>query len=238
MKYLSLLLLLVANFAFAQQQTVNIGAVADDGTGDPARTAFDKLNDNDTELYTRTATLATVTDDNVYVANGSAIQAKTVPDCTDTGGNHLNYTQSSNSFSCGTSGDGSGQTTGVVTMDFTTSFVGSVDADFRWTLTGTVVTLQPTEIITGTSDSTVFASTNNLPANILPARNVLVVGLMGQNNGSGLTQACVEISSSGAMNFGQNVSAGDCASTAWTNSGTKEMFDLSAGFPVFIWTTN
>ena len=30
--------------------TVNIGTVAEDGTGDPARTAFDKLNTNDTNL--------------------------------------------------------------------------------------------------------------------------------------------------------------------------------------------
>lgn len=35
--------------------------------------------------------------------------AKTVPDCQDTGGNHLNYTQSSDAFSCGiTGGTGSG----------------------------------------------------------------------------------------------------------------------------------
>lgn len=33
------------------QQTINIGAAANDGTGDPARTAFGKVNDNFTELY-------------------------------------------------------------------------------------------------------------------------------------------------------------------------------------------
>src|SRR6185295_3088245 len=33
------------------KQTVNIGTVANDGTGDPLRTAFDKLNDNFDELY-------------------------------------------------------------------------------------------------------------------------------------------------------------------------------------------
>ena len=33
------------------QQTINIGTVANDGTGDPLRTAFDKVNDNFTELY-------------------------------------------------------------------------------------------------------------------------------------------------------------------------------------------
>ena len=34
--------------------------------------------------------------------------AKTIPDCTDTGGNHLNFTQSTDAFSCGTSGGGGG----------------------------------------------------------------------------------------------------------------------------------
>lgn len=33
------------------QQTINIGTSANDGTGDPLRTAFDKVNDNFTELY-------------------------------------------------------------------------------------------------------------------------------------------------------------------------------------------
>ena len=33
------------------QQTINIGTVANDGTGDPLRTAFDKVNDNFNELY-------------------------------------------------------------------------------------------------------------------------------------------------------------------------------------------
>lgn len=34
------------------QQTIGIGTVANDGTGDPIRDAFDKCNDNFTELYT------------------------------------------------------------------------------------------------------------------------------------------------------------------------------------------
>ena len=33
------------------QQTINIGTTANDGTGDPLRIAFDKVNDNFTELY-------------------------------------------------------------------------------------------------------------------------------------------------------------------------------------------
>ncbi len=33
-------------------QSINIGSAANDGTGDPLRTAFDKINDNFTEIYT------------------------------------------------------------------------------------------------------------------------------------------------------------------------------------------
>lgn len=35
------------------KQTINIGTVANDGTGDPLRTAFDKANDNFTEVYSK-----------------------------------------------------------------------------------------------------------------------------------------------------------------------------------------
>lgn len=35
------------------QQIINIGAVANDGSGDPLRTAFTKTNDNFTQLYER-----------------------------------------------------------------------------------------------------------------------------------------------------------------------------------------
>ena len=34
------------------QQVINIGAAANDGTGDPLRDCFDKINDNFSELYT------------------------------------------------------------------------------------------------------------------------------------------------------------------------------------------
>lgn len=50
--------------------------------------------------------LTTTTDDNVIVGNGSVYQSKAVPDCDDTGGNHLNYDTGTNAFSCGTSGGG------------------------------------------------------------------------------------------------------------------------------------
>jgi hypothetical protein len=38
------------------QQTINVGAAANDGLGDPIRTAFIKCNDNFTQLYARVQT--------------------------------------------------------------------------------------------------------------------------------------------------------------------------------------
>jgi hypothetical protein len=53
------------------------------------------------------------TDDTVLVGNGTGFDLKTVPGCTDTGGNHLNYTQSTNTFSCGTTDAHVGTVTSV-----------------------------------------------------------------------------------------------------------------------------
>lgn len=44
--------------------------------------------------------LTSASDDTTLISSGSAWQAKTIPDCTVTAG-HLNYTQSTNTFSCG-----------------------------------------------------------------------------------------------------------------------------------------
>jgi|CXWL01.1.fsa_nt_gi hypothetical protein len=67
--------------------------------------------------------------DQLLVSDSTAAATwRSVPDCTDTGGNHLNYTAASNTFSCGTSGGGSGYNlieedgtplTARTTIDFT-----------------------------------------------------------------------------------------------------------------------
>jgi hypothetical protein len=48
--------------------------------------------------------LTSAADDNVMVGDSSTWESKAVPDCDDTGGNHLNYDTGTNTFSCGTSG--------------------------------------------------------------------------------------------------------------------------------------
>ena len=62
------------------QQTINIGDVANDGQGDPLRTAFTKTNDNFTELYNtvggsvfKIPSLTTAQIANVSAANGDMV---------------------------------------------------------------------------------------------------------------------------------------------------------------------
>jgi hypothetical protein len=55
------------------------------------------------------------TDDNIAIGNGTTWQLKAIPDCTDASGNHLNYTASSNSLSCGTTSSGGSGITGLTT---------------------------------------------------------------------------------------------------------------------------
>lgn len=51
---------------------------------------------------------STAADDTIPVSDGANWAAKAVPNCTDTGGNHLNYTAATNAFSCGTTASGGG----------------------------------------------------------------------------------------------------------------------------------
>ena len=57
------------------KQVVNIGNSANDGAGDPLRTAFDKINDNFTELYTASPVTSQITQEgnkiNTNVSNAN-----------------------------------------------------------------------------------------------------------------------------------------------------------------------
>ena len=71
------------------QQTINIGTTANDGTGDPLRTAFDKVNDNFTELYTDDAgdvgSIIAGTGISVDQATGNVTVTNSDPNATHTG---------------------------------------------------------------------------------------------------------------------------------------------------------
>ena len=52
------------------QQNINIGSAANDGTGDPLRTAFDKINDNFTEIYGATTEANDILEDSTPQLGG------------------------------------------------------------------------------------------------------------------------------------------------------------------------
>jgi len=76
----------------------------------------------------------------VITSANTTATAKAIPDCTDTGGNHLNFTQSTDAFSCGTSGSGTGllsttsyQTQAFMQDEFCSNLAAS---DLGWTANG------------------------------------------------------------------------------------------------------
>ena len=122
------------------KQTINIGTTANDGTGDPLRTAFDKVNSNFTELYnddagdvnsvnagtgisvdqttgdvtvTNTGTLDTTTDNGATTTNSITV-----------GGLHVNSTGAVE-MPTGTDGERPSAVTGMFRFNTTnTSFEG------------------------------------------------------------------------------------------------------------------
>jgi hypothetical protein len=66
MKKLLLLIYFLPWLAISQQQTINIGTTANDGTGDPLRSAMQKINENFTESYANILTAATSSGTNTY----------------------------------------------------------------------------------------------------------------------------------------------------------------------------
>src|SRR5437773_9450679 len=74
------------------------------------------------------------------VSNGSAWQAKALPNSTDTGGNHLNYTTATNAFSCGTSGGGGG-TPASPSTSIQFNNAGSFGGDAGFTIDPTVLNI-------------------------------------------------------------------------------------------------
>ncbi len=71
------------------KQTINIGTTANDGTGDQLRSAFDKVNDNFTELYSDDAgdvgSIVAGTGISVNQATGDVTVTNSLPNATHTG---------------------------------------------------------------------------------------------------------------------------------------------------------
>ena len=132
------------------KQTVNLGSSANDGTGDPLRTAFDKINDNFDELYLYstatsgnniTITANTIASDNT---NGNIII-----DPNGTGrlvlatGSELRFTDHTDNAVLRVDSDGDVQMSSALTFDGTDlATTGSISVNSRLKFTNNIISTQ------------------------------------------------------------------------------------------------
>lgn len=112
------------------QQIVNVGGSANDGTGDPLRTAFTKINNNFTELYTTGAAGANfnLTDNDIAATNSNG-NIRLVPNGS---GKVIAVDDSitiSSSRTITTATGSAGDTTGMVAWDSNYVYVCVADYD-------------------------------------------------------------------------------------------------------------
>jgi len=120
------------------KQTINIGTSANDGTGDPLRTAMDKTNDNFTELYNgaggvadgavTTAKLADDAVDSAKIADGAIDTVHIADDNVTFAKIENRYTAKSTTSS--TSGTVSIDWSAATTFEFTASLTGATTISF------------------------------------------------------------------------------------------------------------
>lgn len=120
------------------KQVIGIGTTANDGTGDPIRTAFDKTNDNFTELYNGAGgvadgavTTAKLADDNVTFAKLEDRYTAKVDITTYTGAVSIDW-------SAGTTFKMGSSLTGAIEFDFTNFKQGQVITFYNLTGSQTI----------------------------------------------------------------------------------------------------
>ena len=163
------------------RQAINIGSSANDGTGDPLRTAFDKINDNFIELYGTDNDINTL-DANLNVNNFQITTGVTNGDITVTPNGtgsiklgamkFVGTTMSSDDSTQITIAENI-QTTGTLTVDGATTLASTLGVTGAATLSSTlgvsgVTTLTTTNIDNLTIQDNIISSASNADINITP----------------------------------------------------------------------
>jgi hypothetical protein len=175
--------------------------------------------------------VTTAGDDTTLVGNGSAWVPASLPDCADSDGQHLNYSRSSNSFSCGSSAVVT-ETTGTFTATFDTGFTVPQTQTFVWTKVGSIVVLRSTTQMTGTSNATsVVTSGTPVPAALRPVALTSFNSVPGTNNGSA-APACIRILVGGGLQYGLTDAGNVCQPLAWSTTGAKAIYGSTFTYSV------
>lgn len=149
--------------------------------------------------------LAAAADDTAMISSGSAWEAKAVTNCTDTGGNHLNYTASTNSFSCGTSSGGGALTLLKANSGTSTNATNPTNVD---TVSISGLTANDTLVVYVNATSVTQATGAMVVANTTDGVNLLVV------EGSSIVAGTGRI----AQGFSRQSQAGVTAVHSWGQS--------------------
>lgn len=120
------------------KQTINIGTSANDGTGDPLRTAMDKTNDNFTELYDGAGGVADGAVTTAKLADDAVDSAKITDGAIDTvhiADDNVTFDKIENRYTAkveksDTSGAVSIDWSAGTTFEFTASLTGALELDF------------------------------------------------------------------------------------------------------------
>ena len=143
------------------QQTINIGTSANDGTGDPLRTAFGKVNDNFTELYSDDAGDV----GSIIAGTGVAVDQATGDVTVSLADDGVSYAKMANEFTTAATISASDvdfssaavftkTISGTTALTFSNVQTGMVK-DLVITGTGTLALPASVKTITGTYDGTV-----------------------------------------------------------------------------------
>jgi trimeric autotransporter adhesin len=124
------------------KQSIGVGSSANDGNGDPLRTAGSKINGNFDELYTLLGDGSTLTSDTVILNTAT----QTLTNKTITG-----------DFTGDLTGNVTGDLTGDVTGDLTGNVTGNVTGDLTGDVTGDL-----TGNVTGNVNSTTVTVSSNV----------------------------------------------------------------------------
>jgi hypothetical protein len=136
------------------------------------------------------------------VTAGGAATYKVIPDCQDMAGNHLNYTQSSDTISCGTSGGGGSVISGGVF--------------FPWGLTSSAANA----VVAPNGSRSIFSVAFIVPSPGLTARHInFNIGTAATNNCGGGSSACGLVLSIKPSTLSSDV----CITTVLVGGGTPNL---------------
>lgn len=148
-------------------------------------------------------------DDTVGIgAGGSLYQQKTLPSCADSGGNHLNYDASTNTFSCGTS-----SSAGVVGSDTQLIF-----NDGGSTLAGSSVLTVDKTINASSGTETPFKLTHTISQSGTAGYDAFQMAITESSTGSG-TKNLMNLKVGGTSKFSID-NTGAVTATSYTSSST------------------